>query len=453
MSRVTPDVQIFRAPPSDADLAARVRAVLPRGDFRRICIKPNWVLHEENPAFPIQALITSPRLIRATLDACLVAYPNAEWITVGDVPLQSCEFERMLDQCGLARDIPRYEALDAPRIRFLDLRRERFRRVNGFLEPDPTATGDPLGYREVILDRESLLDPISTARARFRVSDYDPGLITSSHREGFHRYLIAGSALEADLFINLPKMKTHQKAGITGALKNLVGINGQKAYLVHHRQGAPDTGGDEFMPGTPWPIRLQVRLRERLQKRHRAAFRVARAGWRALKRLYGIHTEATRERLDAGKRVYIAAGSWYGNDTIWRMVYDLNAIIARAPREGGPLRAEPQRAYLAIVDAEISCEGNGPLQPLPVQSGLFLAASNPLATDLVMARLMRFDYRKIPSLSHYRELRAPEWAALNPDTMRIETDDGSRVGLHALPPIKPYLPPPGWKGHIELDMP
>lgn len=446
-----PDVFIFRAPSNNAELADRIRALLPRGDFRRICIKPNWVLHEQQPAFPIRALITSRRLICATLDACLAAYPNAEWITVGDVPLQSCEFERMLDQCGLKAEISRYEAIPNPRIRFLDLRRERFRLINGFLEHDPSAMGDPLGYREVILDRDSLLDPISTASSRFRVSDYDPGLIASSHRPGFHRYLIAGSALEADLFINLPKMKTHQKAGITGALKNLVGINGQKAYLVHHRQGSPDEGGDEFMPGTPWLIRVQVRMRERLQKRNRAAFAVARAGWRALKRLYGIHTEATRERLHAGQRVYIAAGSWYGNDTIWRMVYDLNAIIVRAPREGGTLRAEPQRAYVAIIDGEVSCEGNGPLQPLPVDSGLFIAGTNPLALDLAMARLMGFDYQKIPCLSHFRELRVPEWNAIDPAGLRIQKDQALILGLNNLAPIKRYVPPPGWRDHIELD--
>jgi uncharacterized protein (DUF362 family) len=30
--------------------------------------------------------------------------------------------------------------------------------------------------------------------------------------------------LQADVFINLPKPKTHKRAGITGAMKNLVGI-------------------------------------------------------------------------------------------------------------------------------------------------------------------------------------------------------------------------------------
>src|SRR4029079_11251659 len=100
---------------------------------------------------------------------------------------------------------------------------------------------------------------------RFRVSDYDPTETVSRHGRGFHRYLIARSVLDADLFINLPKMKTHQKSGITAALKNLVGINGAKAYLVHHQKGSPARGGDEFPERASLMIRLQSSLRELLQ--------------------------------------------------------------------------------------------------------------------------------------------------------------------------------------------
>ena len=64
--------------------------------------------------------------------------------------------------------------------------------------------------------------------------------------------------LAADLIVNLPKMKTHQKAGVTGALKNLVGCNGEKAFLVHYLKGRPCDGGDEFPPDVPWAVRLQV---------------------------------------------------------------------------------------------------------------------------------------------------------------------------------------------------
>ena len=43
---------------------------------RRIVIKPNWVMHETDPAFPIAALVTDARVIEATVEACLVLYPT-----------------------------------------------------------------------------------------------------------------------------------------------------------------------------------------------------------------------------------------------------------------------------------------------------------------------------------------------------------------------------------------
>ncbi len=431
-----------------ASLRTLVQCLLPDGDFRRICIKPNWVHHADSPHFPIEALVTSPRLIEAVIDACIAKYAKAEWIIVGDVPLQSCEWEKLDDQCGLTALQAKYAALPSPRVSLIDLRRERFRRVNGFLKMDPAPAGDPNGYREVIVDRESYLDPISARSPNFRVSDYDPGLTTSSHRSGFHRYMIAGSALESDLFINLPKMKTHQKAGITGALKNLVGINGQKAYLVHHRKGTPAQGGDEFSPSTPLAIRAQVRIRELLQKRSRFAFSFARRGWAILKRLRGIRTEGTRENLQKGG-VYIAAGSWYGNDTIWRMIYDLNRIIRYAPASGGRLCDKHQRAYLTLIDGIVSGEGNGPLQPLPVKSGILIGCSDPFLADSTMACLMGYAPEKIPCLANRRSFLDAEWGQFDRDEVVIERDGTPGQGFASVHAPRCYLPPPGWKGHIE----
>ena len=50
----------------------------------------------------------------------------------------------------------------------------------------------------------------------------------------------------ADVVINLPKLKTHKKTGVTISLKNMVGINGYRNCLPHHTIGTPDASGDEF---------------------------------------------------------------------------------------------------------------------------------------------------------------------------------------------------------------
>jgi uncharacterized protein (DUF362 family)/Pyruvate/2-oxoacid:ferredoxin oxidoreductase delta subunit len=54
----------------------------------------------------------------------------------------------------------------------------------------------------------------------------------------FRRLEIAREALEADLIINLPKLKTHQMMGATGAVKNLFGlIVGSRKVNLHLQAG------------------------------------------------------------------------------------------------------------------------------------------------------------------------------------------------------------------------
>ncbi len=275
-----------------------VAPLLPRGDFRRILIKPNWVRHEVRREFPIAALTTSSNLIEAVIDACLEQFPRVEEITIGDVPLQNCDWDLLVKQTGIAALAAKYGKYASPRISFVDFRRERYQSVGGFHEKSESGRqADPRGYRDIVLDRDSFLDSVSDSSENFRVSDYDPRETSSSHSRGSHRYCIAASALDCDLFINLPKLKTHQKAGITGALKNIVGINDKKAFLVHYQQKSARSGGDEFPPGTDAAVILQTRVRDLVQKRSRILFRVLRAGWLGIRRLTGIQTVGTPENL------------------------------------------------------------------------------------------------------------------------------------------------------------
>ena len=69
---------------------------------------------------------------------------------------------------------------------------------------------------------------------------------------GHNDYLLSETVLSADLVVNLPKLKTHKKTGVTLALKNMVGINGDKNLLPHHSVGSIAAGGDEY----PFTIEL-----------------------------------------------------------------------------------------------------------------------------------------------------------------------------------------------------
>lgn len=425
-----------------------IGAYLPEGCFKRILIKPNWVMHSETDLFPIEALVTRSALIGKVVDACLKKYPEAEELVVADVPLQSCNWDKLIGQLNLHELMNRYKQIERPKISFLDLRRERYQSENGYLKKNTAwSNGDPKGYREVILDAGSFLDPISDSSNRFRVSDYDPLETTSSHRQGYHRYLISGTVLASDLVINMPKIKTHQKAGVTGALKNLVGINGNKAFLVHHRRGRISRGGDEFPSDIPAIVFLQTRLRDVLQKKSRLLFLLGRYAWKGIKTLKNIKTEGTPENLH--KRFYVAGGSWHGNDTVWRMIYDLNKIVLHAPIEGGRLAESPQRQYLCILDGIIAGEGNGPIQPLPVKLNIVGFSNDPFLMDMVMARFMGFDYAKIPQLKNYNLFIDDAWAKFNPNEVKVMFDEQIYHGINQLPVLHKFIPPPGWKDHIE----
>ena len=81
------------------------------------------------------------------------------------------------------------------------------------------------------------------------------------------------------------------------------------------------------------------------------------------------------------------------------MVIDLNRILMYADKSGR-LRDAPARRILSVVDGIVGGEGNGPLDACPKRSGMIVAGSNPVAVDLACARLMGFDYKRLPVLCH-----------------------------------------------------
>ncbi len=416
---------------------------------RQIVLKPNWVLHETDPAFPIQALVTDARVIDAAIGCCLELFPDAESILVGDCPLQSAEWPRMCQQSGLEAVIAKYDKLAPGRVKFRDLRREVFQKdATGFMVPSDTEHGDPKGYREICLGARSHLEPISDQAHLFAVNDYTSNITRSNHRKGDHRYLVSQSILNSDLFINLPKWKSHAKSGLTCALKNLVGINGDKAYLPHFRRGAPKWGGDEYRNENRWLYWLQTTLREKLQKRSQFAFRLLKPGWELLKRVRGIETRLT-DRNAKPKEFYVAGGAWHGNQTIWRMIYDLNLIIHCVDRNG-TLCDQPQRHYYCIVDGLISGEGNGPLQPLPRDTGWLVFGTDPFSIDAALAWFMGFDPRLMPVIEQRKNYLGPAWGEFDLEDLSVDLD-GTTTRVLGSPINLGFVPPPGWRHHIERE--
>ena len=350
----------------------------------RILVKPNWVHHENAVPHGIEPLLTHATVIRAVVELLLETSPHS--VTLGDAPIQGCNFEQMIDATGLRAWSNALQARDARFRGILDFRRTKAVVRNGVRE----AKENLLPVDEYVLfdlGSESLLEEI-TSPGQFRVTQYDPRLMAATHAPGRHQYLVAKAVIDADVVVNLPKLKTHKKAGITCALKNLIGINGNKEYLPHHRVGGSAEGGDCY-PGMSPVKRL---LEFTLDRANTATTAAPQRAWAVGARALDALARASGDALGV-------EGSWSGNDTIWRTCLDLNRILVYGKLDA-TLSDVPQRQVLHIVDAVVAGQGDGPLSPIPLPLGLLLAGRSAAAIDWVGAHLLGYDPAKIPIASH-----------------------------------------------------
>jgi hypothetical protein len=192
--------------------------------------------------------------------------------------------------------------------------------------------------------------------------------------------------MEAGAVVNLPKLKTHRKSGLTCALKNMVGINGCKDWLPHHSAGGTADGGDEYPGRTAWK-----KLASWIVSREESTQALpARAALHAARRV----VFKTGVALSGDARW---EGSWSGNDTLWRTILDLNRAAMYA-RQDGSLASTPQRRILTIVDALIAGDGEGPMAPDPAPLGCLVAGWNPAAVELAATRLAGWPVDALPHL-------------------------------------------------------
>jgi uncharacterized protein (DUF362 family) len=399
-----------------------------------VVLKPNLVFDRVSDP---RAALTNGWIVKVVCDLVLDALRGRGRVVIADVPLQSAQFEEVVRLNGLDRVVDEYRRRRAP-VELLDLRQEQLRLEGSIHKGLRRLPGDPLGYCVVNLGAASELEELSPYRARFAVGDYDQESTARFHMSSErNEYLIPRTILAADVLINLPKLKTHKKAGITCALKNLVGTCGHKSYLPHFREGRPGDGGDEFAINNPIKI-LQRNTIDRLKATNEVLYRAVRAVGRVALRIATIG-----ERADLRG---VMSGSWHGNDTLWRTILDLNKIAKYADREG-QLRMTPQRRYLCIVDGVYSGENDGPLLPDTRHDGLLLAGMTPLLVDLVVCLLMGVDPEGIKQVRRGFEIRHYQLAAHSFAYYRNRLRDYVRADSWPLPNLH-YRLADGWEGHL-----
>ncbi len=93
-----------------------------------------------------------------------------------------------------------------------------------------------LGKPENVARKCGIMEVIEETGARF--ASFEESVPVSLATGTFHHLEVAREALEADVIINLPKLKTHQMMGYTGAVKNLFGlVIGMRKARLHLQAG------------------------------------------------------------------------------------------------------------------------------------------------------------------------------------------------------------------------
>ena len=411
----------------------------PLGSFirpgSRVVLKPNWVLHWNKSGAGMECLVTHAEVIEAVLEYVALAKPGS--VVLGDAPVQGCDFGELCRICGIDPIVERF------RNRGMELDVRDFRRtvLPGGKLGEARIEGSRALEHFVLFDlkRESLLEPLAPQAEKFRVTMYNPVLMRRTHSPAHHEFMIAREIIEADTILNLPKLKTHKKACVTGALKNMVGINGHKEYLPHHRKGGGGNGGDCY-EGASWLKGVAETLLDNANRLDAGRRQVLFS-----KLAYMMSRLAVVMGHDRNME-----GSWYGNDTVWRMCLDLQRI-ARYGRLDGTLANEPQRCVITITDGLIGGEGEGPMQPTPVHCGYLTGSVNPAAAEWVHARLMGFDPRKIPLVREAFRNFSYALADYPPSEILLHSKEGDLTEDAIFPIGRAFMPAAGWKGHCELD--
>lgn len=364
---------------------------------QRVFIKPNLVAHEYRTSSgrtgDLFSVITHPAVVRAVADYAALALKGEGEIVIGDNPSIDADFNILCQKTSLDQFEGFYPKAFGVKCRVLDLRPRRTDdlSVYGFKSQTVQLTGDTEGSSVLNLGRKSLFHGMNPLLFR---GVFTKRWETIRHHIGdTQEYCISNTILNSDVYISVPKLKTHHKVGATLNIKGLVGINSNKNYLVHWRIGFPGMGGDEF-PHAPrladWAL---------LMSRHVLSDFLPESWFLWLKRKLG-HTRASLLFHETKCASFdMARGSWDGNDTCWRMAADLYKVFVQ-DLSGFQQRRGRAMKFFSVVDGIVGGQENGPFYPLRKAAGAIIAGENLLAVDCVAARLMDFRVAAVPYLAH-----------------------------------------------------
>lgn len=410
----------------------------PLGEFikpgDKVVVKPNLVMHENPSGEGVECLYTQSTVVGAIIDFVIIALRETGSIIVGDAPMQGCHFDELVEKSGYKQMVEEYKRVGI-NIALMDFRNIISDSVKGVIIEKETVQNESV---IVDLGKQSSFAELSESHLQnMRVTNYDPRILQKHHTLGKHEYSVAKEILEADVIINVPKPKTHRKAGMTGALKNLVGINSNKEYLPHHTRQDKNEKGDSFLHKSAMLGLADEYMDKKCMAEKEHHYKLAL--------LYRYMSGICRHIGEKQVNENYNEGSWYGNDTIWRTLLDLNVILQYADKKGR-ICSTRQRRFFNIGDMIVSGEDDGPVRPSRKDVGIIIAGEDPCSFDEIVTALMGFDGKQIPTIKHMRETEPriyfePEYKVISNN---VSWDNKNFEYIYKNCNLG-YIPNPGWK--------
>ncbi len=378
-----------------------------------VLIKPNLVMHKNNVG-TIDCMITNFSLIRPVIDYTILALKGTGSIIVGDAPVQDCDFEQLKLINDLEKNINLYKHI-YKNIKLIDFRKNQ---------------NESIMCVTVKLNENSSFSELNNMNKEYSITNYDLKLMNAHHTGKTHEYIIPCDVLNSDVIINMPKPKTHRKAGITACMKNFVGINGNKECLPHHRTGGPNKNGDEF-PENNFLKNIYSWLSKYTYKHNK---------------FINLIRKCVSFILGKTNKGRFREGSWYGNDTIWRTILDLNKLIVYTDKKG-ILTDNVQRKIFNVADMIVSGEKEGPLLPSDKKVGLIVAGFNSLNNDHIITQIMGFSPSKIKYIENGYKLQKLKIS--NSIDFNVLDENGIVKDIKKY--NKHFKATDGWKDYLEKE--
>ena len=410
-----------------------------------VFIKPNTVRHYHTEGGDVLSIINHASVLRPILDYVVKALRGKGRIIIGDSQVIFGRFDKAYETSQIDQLLHWYRDQVSIPIECFDLR--MVRGVRTYLYGKwgrKKVEHDPRGYRFVNLGSMSCFEGIDPNCLRIAIASYKN--MIKHHSNGQHEYLFPQSVLDSDTIISIPKLKTHRRTAVTLGIKNFMGIPSWKDTLPHFMVGSVSEGGDQYINPSRRK-KICTRLHDEIQSNPYVPVKFACALVKKI--IWNSHKIVPFEDD-------IFEAMWYGNDTLWRTLLDLNRAVIFADRNG-KIQDRPQRKFFGIIDGFIAGEKNGPVGVDAVPAGVVLAAFNPVTLDIVAATLMGFDLWKIPMI--WKAIAGQDCTTGAPilfdgDPSQISVDVGK--GKISFGEFKSkynlkFEPHPAWKGHVERE--